>query len=96
VWTSATIGFYHGEHKANSVESCFVVSLSISATPHPNKIVVACPRCRLEYILGYTDDEWHRVKDWTLLAERVLREEHNLRHERDTLELVPKHLVRGR
>jgi hypothetical protein len=74
-----------------------VVSLSTTATPHPNKIVVACSRCRLEYILSYTDDEWHRVKDWARLAERALREDHNLRrHERDTLELVPKHLVRGR
>jgi hypothetical protein len=73
-----------------------VVSLSTSATPHPNKTVVACPRCGLEYILSYTDDEWHRVKDWMRLAKRALREDHNLRHERETLELVRKHLVRGR
>lgn len=73
-----------------------MVSLSKSAAPHPNQIPVTCPRCQLEYILSYTDDEWHRVKDWTRLAERELREDHNLRHERETLELVAKHLVRGR
>jgi hypothetical protein len=73
-----------------------MVSLSKSASPHPNKIAVACPRCQMDYVLSYTDDEWHRVKDWTRLAERALREDHNLRHERETLVLVAKHLVRGR
>jgi hypothetical protein len=73
-----------------------MISLAKTDCPHANKVLVVCPRCALQYVLSYTDDEWHRLKDWTCAAERALREDHNLKHERDTMELKQKKLVRGR
>jgi len=34
-----------------------------------NQQVVKCPRCERTYRLGYSDSEWHRLKDWLGLAE---------------------------
>jgi hypothetical protein len=44
-------------------------------------------RCEQAYRLGYSDTEWHRVKDWLKLAETAIRKDHNLRHEAETIPL---------
>jgi len=48
---------------------------------------VKCLRCEQTYRLGYSDDEWHRVKDWLKLAQAAIRKEHDLRHEAVTIPL---------
>ena len=52
-----------------------------SADALPNQVAVKCPRCDETYLLTYSDDEWNRVKDWIVLAERALRVDHKSRHE---------------
>jgi hypothetical protein len=52
-----------------------------------NEQTVQCPRCEQTYRLGYSDTEWHRVKDWLRLAEAAIRKEHDLRHEAATIPL---------
>jgi len=61
----------------------------------PNQVAVKCPRCCQTYRLGYSDDEWNRLKDWLGLAERALREDHKHRHELPSLTLAWSP-VRGR
>jgi quercetin dioxygenase-like cupin family protein len=34
-----------------------------------NEQEVKCPRCEENYRLGYSDDGWHRLKDWLKLAD---------------------------
>ena len=46
-----------------------------------NELAVRCPRCQQTYRLGYSDTEWHRVKDWLQLAAKAIRKDHDLRHE---------------
>ena len=48
---------------------------------------IHCPRCEQAYRLGYSDTEWHRVKDWLQLAAKAIRKEHDLRHEAATIPL---------
>jgi len=52
-----------------------------------NEQIVKCPRCERTYRLGYSDTEWHRVKDWLQLAAKATRKEHDLRHEAATIQL---------
>ncbi len=47
--------------------------------------VIQCPRCEQTYRLGYSDTEWHRVKDWLRIAQTAIRTDHGLRHERATI-----------
>jgi hypothetical protein len=76
---------------------CVSVSLAKSemALDQPNQLTVRCPRCDHTYRLGYSDDEWNRLKDWLGRAERALREEHKHRHELLSLPLAWSP-VRGR
>lgn len=47
-----------------------------------NEQIVKCSRCERTYRLGYSDTEWHRVKDWLQLAAKAIRKDHDeLRHE---------------
>lgn len=52
-----------------------------------NELTVRCPRCGQDYRLGYSDNEWHRVKDWFKLAETAIRKDHDGRHEAATIPL---------
>ena len=52
-----------------------------------NGLTVRCPRCEQAYWLGYSEGEWHRVKDWLKLAETAIRKDHDLRHEAATIPL---------
>ena len=64
-----------------------MVSLTKSAGKLPNHLTVKCPRCDQTYDLGYSDDEWHRVKHWLDVAARALRQDHKQRHESEAVEL---------
>ena len=37
----------------------------------PNEQTVRCPSCPQTFRLAYSDGEWHRVKDWLAIAERL-------------------------
>lgn len=52
-----------------------------------NEQTVKCPRCEQTYRLGFSDDEWHRVKDWLKLADTAIRNDHDSRHEAPTIAL---------
>lgn len=52
-----------------------------------NEQTLKCPRCEQSYRLGYSDTEWHRVKDWLQLAAKAIRKDHDLRHEAATISL---------
>ena len=54
-----------------------------------NELAVKCPRCEQTYRLGYSDNEWHRVKDWLKLAEGAIRKDHDLRHARHEAATIP-------
>ena len=49
--------------------------------------IVRCPRCERKYRLGYSEGEWHRVKDWLKLAVSAMLKDHNARHEAATITL---------
>ena len=53
-----------------------------------NEQIVSCPRCEQKYRLGYSEGEWHRVKDWLKLAESAIRKDHDLRHEAVSIPLA--------
>ena len=53
-----------------------------------NEQSVKCPLCEQTYRLGYSDNEWNKVKDWLKHAERAIRDDHNLKHEVLTIPLV--------
>ena len=53
-----------------------------------NEQEVKCPQCEQTYRLGYSDDEWHRLKDWLTLAEAAIRKDHDARHEAVTIPLI--------
>lgn len=60
---------------------------AVSDTP-TNEQTVKCPRCGQTYQFGYSDAEWHRVKDWLKLAESAIRKDHVIgRHEAATIPL---------
>jgi hypothetical protein len=73
------------------------VSLTKTGLPQalPNLLTIACPVCDQTYELGYSDDEWNRVKDWINVARRCLREDHKRKHELPSHTLAWKP-VRGR
>ncbi|MCU1239311.1 MAG: hypothetical protein JWO71_37 [Candidatus Acidoferrum typicum] len=50
-----------------------------------NELTVKCPRCEQTYRLGYSDNEWNKVKDWLRLAETAIRTDHAGRHEAGTI-----------
>jgi len=52
-----------------------------------NEQPVKCPRCERTYRLGYSDNEWNKVKDRIWLAESAIRKDHDLRHEAATIPL---------
>lgn len=52
-----------------------------------NALTVHCPRCEQSYRLGYSNEEWHRLRTWQELAGKALREDHDLRHEAATIPL---------
>ena len=52
-----------------------------------NQQTVKCPKCEQEYMLGYSDDEWHKLSAWLGKAERAMRESHKKRHDAATLDL---------
>ena len=54
---------------------------------HTNALTVQCPRCAQTYRLGYSNDEWHRLRTWQELAGKALRKGHDLRHETATISL---------
>src|SRR5258708_15135060 len=60
-----------------------------------NEQTVKCPRCEQTYRLGYSDSEWHRVKDWLKLAATAIRNDHDLRHEAVTIPLEWRGIRRG-
>jgi hypothetical protein len=65
-----------------------MVSITKSPGKLSNHLTVKCPCYDQTYDLGYSDDEWHRVKDWLDVAARALREDHNRRrHESEAIEL---------
>ncbi len=78
------------EHKANVLTSAYM-AVSLTKTEitgaFPNQAQVKCPRCDQTYRLSYSDDEWNRVRDWSRVAERALREDHKHRHELASLGL---------
>ena len=53
-----------------------------------NEQIVKCPLCEQTYRLGYSDNEWNKVKDWLKLAERAIRDDHDLKHQVLTIPLV--------
>jgi hypothetical protein len=53
-----------------------------------NEQAMKCPMCGQAFRLGYSDGEWNRVKDWLIIGERAIREDHRLKHEALTLVLV--------
>jgi len=52
-----------------------------------NCLTVRCPRCEQTYRLGYSDDEWNKLRTWQELAAKALRKDHDLRHEAVTIPL---------
>lgn len=52
-----------------------------------NEQTVQCPLCRQTFRFGYSDGEWHRLKDWLAIAERALRQDHQTKHEVGSLGL---------
>lgn len=52
-----------------------------------NAQTVTCPRCDQLYRLGYSDNEWHRLKDRQRIAETALRRDHAARHKAATIAL---------
>jgi hypothetical protein len=52
-----------------------------------NEQTIKCPRCERKYRLGYSDNEWNKVKDWLRLAETAIRRDHDSRHEAATITL---------
>jgi hypothetical protein len=52
-----------------------------------NELAVKCPRCERTYRLGYSDNEWNKVKDWLRLAETAIRKGHDSGHEAATIPL---------
>jgi uncharacterized C2H2 Zn-finger protein len=52
-----------------------------------NEQIVKCPRCDRTYRLGYSDNEWNKIKDWLKLAQAAIRKDHDLRHEAATIPL---------
>ncbi len=46
-----------------------------------NEQTVKCPSCEQSFRLGYSDGEWHRLKDWIAIAEHALRQDHRIGHE---------------
>jgi hypothetical protein len=61
-----------------------------------NELTVQCPLCNQGYRLGYSDGEWHRVKDWLTIAERAIREDHKRKHQAASLALEWKPVRRKR
>jgi hypothetical protein len=39
------------------------------------------------YRLGYSDNEWNKVKDWLKLAQAAIRKDHDSRHQAATIPL---------
>jgi hypothetical protein len=52
-----------------------------------NELTVKCPRCDRTFRLGYSDNEWNKVKDWLRLAETAIRKDHDSHHEVPTISL---------
>ena len=52
-----------------------------------NEQTIKCPRCERTFRLGYSDNEWNKVKDWLKLAQAAIRKDHDSRHEAATLRL---------
>jgi len=52
-----------------------------------NELTVKCPRCQRTYRLGYSDNEWNKVKDWLRLAQTAIRRDHDSRHEAATIRI---------
>ena len=52
---------------------------------HTNALALQCPRCEQTYLLGYSDDEWHKLRHWQELAGKAVRKDHDLRHEATTI-----------
>lgn len=46
-----------------------------------NERTMECPRCYQTYRLGYSDNEWSKIKDWLNLARAAIRKDHDSRHE---------------
>jgi hypothetical protein len=61
-----------------------------------NEQTVKCPLCDQVYRLGYSDNEWNRVKDWLTIAERAIREDHKSKHQAESLHLEWKPVRRKR
>lgn len=59
-----------------------------------NSLTVKCPVCEQEFRLGYSDDEWNRVKDWLGIAASAIRKDHRARHEAASLTVNWKGLRR--
>ena len=53
-----------------------------------NEQTVKCPLCEQTYRLGYSANEWNKVKDWLKHAERAIRDDHDLKHELLIIPLV--------
>lgn len=52
-----------------------------------NGVGVRCPRCEQTYRLGYSEEEWYRLRHWQKLAGKAIRKDHDLRHEAATIVL---------
>jgi hypothetical protein len=53
-----------------------------------NEQTVRSPLCDQRFRLGYSDGEWHRVKDWLAIAEHAMRRDHKRKHEVAAIGLV--------
>jgi hypothetical protein len=62
----------------------FVEGISAEAA---NNQVLQCPKCEQKYLLGYSDEEWHRAKTWLEIAKIAVRKDHDLRHEAASIPL---------
>jgi hypothetical protein len=61
-----------------------------------NEQILQCSLCDEVYRLGYSDNEWTRVKDWLNIAERSIREGHKSKHQAESLHLEWKPMRRKR
>ena len=52
-----------------------------------NALTLTCSQGERRFRLGYSDNEWNKVKDWLGIAERAIRIDHKKRHEVDSLKL---------
>jgi hypothetical protein len=61
-----------------------------------NEQILQCSLCDQVYRLGYSESEWNKTKDWLTIAERAIREDHQRKHQAESLDLEWKPARRKR